>query len=370
MSFRIASIQTRIVEYPLRPERVIVSAAGRHDRSRFLIVEVRDPDGVGGYGEAAITTLWSGESAETAQWMVERCFAPALVGHSFDHPREALALMDLAAYGNPFAKSAVDTAMWDLWTRRDNLPAYERFRDREPVGHIPTRASIGAYTVADTVRIAENFWEAGIRTLKFKVGVSGVDDVARLRAVRERLGEGPVFTVDANGAYRRADAAVAAIEELLPFKVAMVEQPTPRDRIGLMAEVRKRVPVPIIADESIFTPDHLDEALAGDAFDILSVYPGKDGGFTRALEMARTAARAGKPCAIGSNLETDLGQAAMAMLAAGLSAFPVTAIAGDLAAALYYQQSAVTSPLELRDGCLAVPRGPGFGVVPLGAATA
>jgi len=365
MSFRVAKLQSQIIEYPLRSERVIVSAAGRHDRSRYLLVTVQDEDGARGYGEAATMPLWSGESAETAKWMVDHGFAPVIVGHTFEHPREALVRMDVASYGNPFAKSAVDTALWDLWTRRDNVPAYQRFADRQPVVAIPTRASVGTYDVENTVRIAAEFWNAGIRTLKFKIGVAGIDDVARLRAVRNRLGERPVFTVDANGAYPSAEQAVRALEQLLPFDLALVEQPTPRDRIQLMAEVKRRVPVPMVADESVFTPDQLAEALVADAFDVLSVYPGKNGGFTRALEMAQTAAQAGKPCAIGCNLETDLGQAAMAMLAAGCSAFPVERIAGDLPAALFYEQSSVTNPLAFRDGRVQVPAGPGFGVTPV-----
>ena len=136
-------------------------------------------------------------------------------------------------------------------------------------------------------------------------------------------GKAPIFTIDANGAHATADEAVAAIEQLLPFDLALAEQPTPRDRIGLLAEVRRRVPVPILADEAVFTPGHLEEALDRDAFDILSIYPGKNGGFSHSLAMARRVQQAGKVCAIGSNLETDLGQAAMVCLASSLSAFPV-----------------------------------------------
>ena len=191
--------------------------------------------------------------------------------------------------------------------------------------------------------------------------------MARLRAVRERLGPAPIFTIDANGAHATADEAVAAIEALLPFDLALAEQPTPRDRIGMLAEVRRRVPVPILADEAIFTPGHLEEALDLDAFDILSIYPGKNGGFSHSLAMARRAQAAGKVCAIGSNLETDLGQAAMVCLASSLSAFPVERYACDLMGALFYEPSCVSPPIAYRDGRVQLPTGPGFGVVPAAA---
>lgn len=364
-SLRIQRIETTIIDHRLRTDRIIVSPAGRHDTSRFLLVKVFDSDGACGYGEAATTPLWSGEMAETGQWMIEHLFAPRLVGHSFDHPADALTIMDAAAYAHPFTKSAIDTALWDLWACLQSTPVSQLINDREPVATIPTRASIGVYPVDETVRIARELWQAGIRTLKFKVGLAGLDDVARLRAVREDLGNEPIFTVDANGGYATADDAVGAIEAMLPFNLTLVEQPTPRDRIAMLAEVRRRVDVPIMADEAIFTPGHLQEALDCDAFDILSVYPGKNGGFTRALEMAQTAQRAGKKCAIGSNLESDVGQAAMATLAASLSVFPVEEIACDLLSSLFYEQPSVREPLRLQNGRVEVPMGSGFGVEPL-----
>jgi muconate cycloisomerase len=212
--------------------------------------------------------------------------------------------------------------------------------------------------------LAEEFWNAGVRTLKFKTGVPGVDDAARLRAVRELLGAEPVFTIDANGAYSTVEEAVKAFEAVAPFNVSLVEQPTRRDRLVSLAEVHRLTKLPIMADESVFTPDELEMALELDAFDVLSIYPGKNGGFTHSLAMAKRAQAAGKRCAIGSNLETDLGQAPHVCLAASLSAFPVEEIACDLMGSLFYAESAVTPPIKFVEGRVALPLGPGFGVTP------
>jgi muconate cycloisomerase len=201
--------------------------------------------------------------------------------------------------------------------------------------------------------------------LKFKIGSPEIDDAARLREVRAQLGSTPIFTLDANGAYQSADEAVRALEKLLPFGIALLEQPTPRDRISLLADVKKRVSIPIVADECVWTKGDLHEALDCDAFDILSVYPGKNGGFTRALEMAQIAAHAGKQCAIGSNLETDLGQAAMATLAGALQVFPVEKIACDLPAVMFYENSSLQNPLVFANGKIKVPAGLGFGATPI-----
>jgi len=362
MSLRVRQIEARIVNHPVRLDGAIVSSLGRHEASRYVALTLTGDDGLQGFGEATTTPIWSGESAETAQWMLENFIAPRILGARFEHPSEALAILDRDLYGNPFAKAAMDMALWDLWARSQEVSVSALIADREPVEWIPTRVSIGAYPPEETVRLAVEFWNAGVRTLKFKTGKPGIDDVARLRAVRERLGPEPVFTIDANGAYATADEAVRAIEPLLAYDLALVEQPTPRDRIGMLAEVRRRVSVPIMADEAVFTPGQLEEALDQDALDILSVYPGKNGGFTHSLAMARRAQEAGKLCAIGSNLETDLGLAPMVCLAASLSAFPVDRFACDLMAALFYEVSSVSPPITFRDGRVALPKGPGFGV--------
>jgi muconate cycloisomerase len=342
----------------------IVSSLGRHTSSRYVTVTLRDADGLCGYGEATTAPIWSGESAETARWMIETVLAPLVVGAHFDHPSQAIVLMDRTLHANSFSKSAVDVALWDLWARAQDKSVASLIADREPVDWVPTRVSIGAYPPEETVRLAVEFWEAGVRTLKFKTGVAGINDAARLRAVRERLGNEPVFTIDANGAHRTADEAVAAIDALLPYNLSLIEQPTRRDRLSLLAEVRRRTPVPIMADEAVFTPDELDEALTLEAIDVLSIYPGKNGGFTHALAMAERAQQAGKACAIGSNLETGLGQAPNVCLAASLSAFSVDRYACDLMGSLFYADSGVTPPMKLDQGRVALPAGPGFGVTP------
>jgi len=367
MSLIVRKLEARVVDYPVRQDGAIISFLGRHRASHYVTVTVTDVDERHGYGEAATAPVWSGETAETAAWMLEHFIARRIVGARFEHPAEALAILDREVHANPFAKAALDIALWDLWARSNDVPVSQLIADREPVAWIPTRASIGAYPPEETVRLAVEFWERGVRTLKFKTGKPGIDDVARLRAVRERLGPEPVVTIDANGAHATADEAVRAIEALLPFNLALAEQPTPRDRISLMAEVRRRLDVPILADEAIFTTADLDEALGLDAFDILSIYPGKNGGFTHSLAMARTAQAAGKVCAIGSNLETDLGQAAMACLASSLSAFPVEHLACDLMGTLFYEASCVNPPILYRDGRVRAPTGVGFGVEPLSA---
>lgn len=365
MSVQLASLQCRPVTYPINEHRMVFSCAGRHSLSEYLVVVAEDASGARGYGEAATVPIWSGETARAGASLLEAVFTPALVGRTFDHPSEVCDLLDHLLIGNSFLKGAVDTAVWDLWARQQARTVSSLIADRDPVAFIPIRASIAAHGVADTVALAREFWDLGIKTLKFKTGLDVGDDCRRLEAVRNALGEEPRLTVDYNNGLSTLSEAVSAIESLLPYRLVLVEQPTPRDRLSLMAQVRRQVDVPILADEAIFNRRQLQEAIELEALDMLSIYPGKNGGFTRSLEMSRMAQQAGIPCVIGSNQESDLGQAAMGCLAASLTAFPVDQHPCDLGAVLYYLDAEITPRRPLDNGryCV-IDADAGFGMTP------
>lgn len=364
MPFQIRRIRTRVRARRFRHELLHLMPSWKQTALGFLEVEVLGNDGFRGYGETPSSLAWSGESVATAQLMIGRKFAPRLTGCRIEHPREALAILDATTHANPFTKGALETAIWDCWARGRALPAGRLFGDRPPPAAIPTRASLIPCPPRATVRLARHFRDLGIRTLKFKVGAQGMDDVARLRAVRDIVGHEAVFTLDANGAYATAREALRALDRLRRYSVSLIEQPTPRDRLSMMAEVKRHGGIPVMADEGVFTRDQLAEALDLDAFDVLALSPGKNGGFTHSIDMAREVARAGKHCSIGSNLESDLGQAAMLSLAANLKVFPVEQVACDLPASLIYAKSSVKNPLPMQRGRVAVPAGSGFGVDP------
>ena len=114
MSLSIRRIEARIVDHPVRQDGAIISSLGRHEASHYVTVTVTGDDGLQGFGEAATAPVWSGESAETAKWMIDHYLGPMLTGSTFTEPAEALDLMDRRLHANPFAKAAIDLALWDL----------------------------------------------------------------------------------------------------------------------------------------------------------------------------------------------------------------------------------------------------------------
>ncbi len=177
---------------------------------------------------------------------------------------------------------------------------------------VPVNVTIPAVTPDLASKLTR---ESGCRTAKVKVAEPGQGeeaDLARVRAVREALGEGGRIRVDANGAWDVA-TAVTRIGRLARFDLEYVEQPV-RD-IDDMRRVRSEVDVPIAADESVRTmPDPLAVAEAG-AADLVIMKVQPLGGVRRTLDLAL---RARLPVVLSSALETSVGMAAGVAAAAAI----------------------------------------------------
>ncbi len=225
-------------------------------------------------------------------------------------------------------------------------PTPPALRDR-----IAVNATVPAVDAAAVAGVLARF--DGCRTAKVKVAEAGQrlsDDVARVRAVRDAMGPEGRIRVDANGGWN-LDEAEHAIHALAEFDLEYVEQPCAS--VDELAELHRRVKylgIPIAADESVRTAaDPLAVARAG-AADILVVKAQPLGGVRRALEIV---ADAGLPAVVSSALDTSVGLAMGAALAAAL---PELEYDCGLGTAALLAADVVSPALAPRDGSLSVAR--------------
>jgi len=181
---------------------------------------------------------------------------------------------------------------------------------------IPVNATVPAVGADAVPGVLARF--PGCRTAKVKVadpGGSLADDVARVRAVRETLGPEGRIRVDANALWN-VDEAEHALHALAPFDLEYAEQPCAT--IDELAEIRRRTKymgVPIAADESVRkASDPLAVARAG-AADVLIAKAQPLGGVNAAL---RIVAEAGLPIVVSSAIDTSVGLAMGAWMAASV----------------------------------------------------
>jgi O-succinylbenzoate synthase len=191
---------------------------------------------------------------------------------------------------------------------------------------------------------------SGCGTAKVKVAERGQDlgaDIARVEAVRDALGAGGAVRVDANGAWD-VDQAERALRALGVFGLEYAEQPCAT--LAELAELRRRVVVPVAADESIRRAGDPLAVRAAGACDIVVLKAQPLGGVRAALAVAE---RCGLPVVVSSAVETSVGLAAGAAFAAAL---PELRYACGLATLSLLDGDVTADPLAHRAGVLPVRR--------------
>jgi L-Ala-D/L-Glu epimerase / N-acetyl-D-glutamate racemase len=363
----ITAVRAEPIYGTVKPDLAIISSLGEHLRGQYVLVRVQDDAGRTGLGEASVTSVWSGETQAGTMALIDQVLAPLLIGADPFDTEWLSRRMDRAAFGNSFAKAALEMALLDLQGRTLGVPVYKLLGGREhdaPAGAgIRLKFVVGAVEPGLAAERARRMVDAGWKAIKVKVG-RGPDpqqDVERLWAVRDAIGPDIWLSVDANGGYTVADAVWAAAQ-FEKLNVVLFEQPTRRGDHRAMAAVRRRSGIPIMADESVFTPQDALEVIRHGAADVLSLYPGKHGGIRATQQIAKLAEAAGIPCTIGSNLEREVATAAMAHVTVCTSNLQCERFPGDLIGPVYYEEPLSEQPLRYAADRLWVPDGPGLGV--------
>jgi muconate cycloisomerase len=180
-------------------------------------------------------------------------------------------------------------------------------------------------------------------------------------AVRAAIGGAVHLGVDANGGWSRASARWA-IPRLQELGIVFVEQPLRPNDLAGTAELRAASELPIVADESVGTPEDAFEVAAARAADVLSIYGGMAGGIGGARRIAAIAGAAGLGWTIGSNLELGVALAAHLHVAVATPALADELVPCDIISPFYYEADVLAVPLAIEAGWAAAPDGPGLGV--------
>jgi o-succinylbenzoate synthase len=214
----------------------------------------------------------------------------------------------------PAARCAVEQALLDLEAQRAGVPL-ARLLERAAPLEVPASALLTAETNPALAREAQDAVSEGFGTLKLKVGLE--HDAARAAIVREAAGPAVKLRLDANGAWT-ADTALPKLRALAAFDIELCEQPTP-DLIGLQAS-----PIPVAADEMI----RADPDGALERATVLVLKPMLLGGLIPALALARRAHGRGLRIVVTTALESAVGRAGAAHLAAAVLALGPQPAAG------------------------------------------
>ena len=183
---KITKFETIPVRVPIRPELAITSSLGSHTDSPFLLLKVHTDEGLIGLGEVSATPRWSGEDNATAHRVIHEYLAPALTGQNPLDIEAAVKRMNRVLAANPFTKSGVEMALWDILGKSCGLPLY-RLLGGAVRDVVPLKFSISGASPERASWLANWAAERGFKTMKVKVAM-GSGDLERVKAVREAIG--------------------------------------------------------------------------------------------------------------------------------------------------------------------------------------
>jgi L-alanine-DL-glutamate epimerase-like enolase superfamily enzyme len=307
-----------------------------------------------GCGCAAPDRHVTGESADSVLSALQDVAAPYLKGK--DPLRYALHLERLKKVlrGQPSALACIDMALHDILGKACGMPLWKLlggYRTR-----IKTSVTIGILPLSDTVARAEEYVSQGFSAIKLKGGISIDEDIEKVSGVRNTVGEKVELRFDANQGYT-VDEAVRFVRQTAPFRIELIEQPTPAGHAHLLGKISRSVSIPVMADESIHSLRDAFRLARGDFVDMVNIKLMKAGGIHEALMINAVSRSAGLEVMVGCMDEAALG------IAAGLHfalARP-NVLYADLDGFLGLKNDPTRNAVTLKNGTLYSSDAPGLG---------
>jgi D-galactarolactone cycloisomerase len=355
---RITDVKTIRLRASLSPDRRLWSRSGLRTSRSALLVRIETDEGVAGLGSCSA----NGAAVEV---IIDKVLKPLLIGADPLKIEEIWERLYFGAVVKEFgsrgigvvALSGVDIALWDILGKARAQPVYELLGGA-------LREKVAVYMTAlypeepdEVVRKALGWARKGFRAAKIKVGFDLAKDVEIVRAVRVALGKDFTLMTDANMGYT-LDVALKAAAAFAECGVAWLEEPLFVEDVAGHAELRARGEVPIALGESLHTRFAFQQFIDGGAVDILQPDVARAGGISEVVKIAALAGRHG--LAVSLHTWGDAVELAASLhLAAALknsSVMEVDCTENPLRTGL------LKEPLEVENGFVAPPRGPGLGI--------
>jgi L-alanine-DL-glutamate epimerase-like enolase superfamily enzyme len=295
----ITAIEVYRYSIPMVPFTI---ATGTMDYAQNLLVIIHTNEGISGYGECSAFPMIVGETQATCYEM-GKAFAEILKNKD---PLDIAARMkELDGYTarNYTAKSAFDIALFDIAAKVKNQPLYSYLGGS--VKSIVSDLTIGIDTPSLMASQAIEFVKQGVETIKVKLGKDPATDIERIKAIRSAIQNAANIRIDANQGWTY-DEAVIALTTLGKYDIEFCEQPMRTYNDELLPELCKISPIPLMADESVYTHHDAERIIRNHACDSINIKFAKSGGILEAIKINEVAELNQIPCMMGGMLESRL----------------------------------------------------------------
>ncbi len=352
---KISTVEAIPFRIPFR--KVTKWATGSQDAAEHILVRITTDEGVTGIAEAPPRPTIYGESLQSIKSAIDGWFGPMIRGmNPFEIERIWHKLNTIV--WNPTAKAAIDMALHDIMGRALGVPCYQMFgywTDK-----VRLSFCINLNPIREMVAEAEEMISTyGFKALKLKVGTEPQKDIEMVKTMRKEVGDGIFLYVDANQGYDPF-TAIQVIRAITEYGIAFVEEPCPVwDKKGRIM-VSQKVDIPLMGDESCFTPIDVMREIELGALRIVLIKTARTG-FTLSRKIIHLCEQAGIRNLHGMQGDSSVGTLCSAHLCAGLkntsSYYP-----SDLSFFLHLTGDFLKNPIQIKDGYLELGKEPGLGM--------
>lgn len=326
--------------------------------TRNVVVKILTDHEVTGWGESSPSQRVTGETAQTVTETLDK-IGPNLIGTCPLRIEQNTELMDSLVEGNPAAKACIDIALHDILGKTARKPLFMLLGGYRT--EVLTDITLGIKPPKEMAKDAAKAVEKGFKALKVKVGVDWTEDIERIRMIREAIGNKTELRVDANQGWTR-EQTLDFLNRMEKFDIEFVEQPVSAEDIEGLAFIRKRSPVPIMADESVHSPQDALRIILAEATDFINIKLMKCGGIMKARQIAALAEAAGIPCMMGCMGESEVGIAGGVHLAAAVKNVRYADLDSDL---LLKNKLVKKGGIKVIGSMRIIPKSDGLGVIDL-----
>ena len=282
-----------------------------------IVKIVTDSDNIG-YGEAPPTGVITGDTTGAIIGAIEDHIKKLLIGKDIENFEDIMITLNNCMVKNTSAKAAVDIALHDLYGQRYNAPLYKLLGGYRK--EIETDITISVNSPEEMAEDSLKAVKRGYDTLKIKVGVDSSMDIKRMKAIRETVGYDVRIRIDANQGWKPKEAIYTLRKmEDAGLQIEFVEQPVKAHDIEGLKFITDNVSIPVMADESVFSPEDALKIMQIRAADLVNIKLMKTGGIYNALKICSMAEIYGVQCMIGCMLEAKVSVTAAVHLAAAKS---------------------------------------------------
>jgi L-alanine-DL-glutamate epimerase-like enolase superfamily enzyme len=277
-----------------------------------VVLKLYTDAGIVGICECGDTSPWyMGESQDSIIHNITKVYAPILLGEDPFNIEKIIARIDRAAKLNNQSKAVVDYVLHDIVAKAQDVPVYKILGGLSNP-KIPLAFVMSSGTPAEVQAEGRTLVKTGFKALKLKVGNKPIEqDLEILGALREAVGKDVKIMTDTNGGWNYFEA-LRFLNEAAQFNVFLAEQPVPWWDMDGLARLRRKVRVPIFADESAAELSDLLKLIQRDAVDGLFLKVPKAGGIHKSQKWVAIAQAAGLLVMTGCMIDTSVGAAANA----------------------------------------------------------